>query len=90
MDFAEEIKSVMTEILITEETLKYGKNLMEIQLPDKTLAVMVKRENNYFVPTGQTELHPNDILLVISDDEKALKEAYKNIGISDFTYRKNQ
>jgi cell volume regulation protein A len=90
VDFAEEIKSVMTEILITEETLKYGKNLMEIQLPDKTLAVMVKRENNYFVPTGQTELHPNDILLVISDDEKALKEAYKNIGISDFTYRKNQ
>jgi len=27
-------------------------------------------------------------LLVISDDEKALKETYKNIGISDFTYRK--
>jgi len=58
--------------------------------PDKTLAVMVKRGENFFVPTGQTELHPNDILLVISDDEKALKETYKNIGISDFTYRKNQ
>ena len=90
VDFSEEIKSVMTEILITEETLNYGKNLLELPFPDNTLAVMVKRGENFFVPTGQTELYPNDILLVISDDEKALKETYKNIGISDFTYRKNQ
>ncbi|MDI9603966.1 MAG: potassium/proton antiporter [Bacteroidota bacterium] len=90
VDFAEEIKSVMTEILITEETLSYGKNLLELPFPDNTLAVMVKRGENYFVPTGQTELYPNDILLIISDDEKALKETYTNIGISDFTYRKNQ
>lgn len=90
IDFSEEIKSAMTEILITEETLKHGKNLMEMPLPDKTLAVMVKRGKKYFVPTGQTELHANDVLLVISDDEKALKETYKSIGISDFSYRKNQ
>jgi len=51
---------------------------------------MVKRGDNYFIPRGQTELHVNDILLVISDDEEALKETYSNIGISDFTYRKNQ
>ena len=51
---------------------------------------MVKRGKKYFVPTGQTELHANDVLLVISDDEKALKETYKSIGISDFSYRKNQ
>jgi cell volume regulation protein A len=90
VDFSEEIKSVMTEILIAEETLSYGKNLMEMPLPDNTLAVMVKRGDNYFIPTGQTELHVNDILLVISDDEEALKETYSNIGITDFTYRKNQ
>jgi cell volume regulation protein A len=80
----------MTEILITEETLSYGENLMEMPLPNNTLVVMVKRGDNYFIPRGQTELHVNDILLVISDDEEALKETYSNIGISDFTYRKNQ
>ena len=42
-EFAEEIKSAMTEILISEDTLKYGKNLIEMPLPDKTLVVMVKR-----------------------------------------------
>ncbi len=89
VEFAEEIKSVMTEIIITEETLKHGKNLMEMSLPDKTLAVMVKRDNRFFVPTGQTELHMGDKLLVISDDETALKETYRKMGISDFTYQKN-
>ncbi len=65
VEFAEEIKSAMTEILISEETLQYGKNLMEMPLPDKTLAVMIKRGEQYFVPTGQTELHAGDKLLVI-------------------------
>ena len=89
VEFSEEIKSAMTEIIITEETLSHGKNLMEMPLPDKTLAVMVKRGERFFVPTGQTPLHEGDKLLVISDDEEALKETYKNIGVSNFTYQKN-
>ena len=90
VEFAEEIKSAMTEIHISEDTLQYGKNLIEMPLPDKTLVVMVKRGDQYFVPTGQTELHAGDKLLVISDDENALKETYRNIGISDYSYQKNK
>jgi cell volume regulation protein A len=90
VEFAEEIKSAMTEILITEETLQFGKNLIEMPLPDKTLVVMVKRGEQYFVPTGQTELYAGDKLLVISDNEEALRETYQNIGILNFSYQKNQ
>ena len=39
VEFSEEIKSAMTEICITEETLKHGKNLLEMPLPDNTLAL---------------------------------------------------
>lgn len=90
VEFAEEIKSAMTEILITEETLRYGRNLIEMPFPDKTLVVMVKRGERFFVPTGQTELCEGDKLLVISDDEDALRETYQNIGISSFSYQKNK
>ena len=90
VEFSEEIKSAMTEIEITEETLKYGKNLIEMPLPDKTLVVMVKREEQYFVPTGQTLLYAGDKLLVISDDEEALRETYTNMGIYHFTYQRNK
>ena len=89
-EFAEEIKSAMTEIHISEDTLKYGKNLIEMPFPDNTLVVMVKRGDRYFVPTGITELFANDKLLVISDDEDALKETYRNIGISDYSYQRNK
>jgi len=90
VEFSEEIKSAMTEILISEEALQYGNNLMEMPLPDKTLAVMVKRGERYFVPTGKTELFEGDKLLVISDDEEALKETYHSMGISDYSFQKNK
>lgn len=89
VEFSEEIKSAMTEILITEDALKHGKNLMEMSLPNKTLAVMVKRGEKYFIPTGQTKLCVGDKLLVISDNEEALKETYRSMGISEFSYQKN-
>ena len=90
IEVAEEIKSAMTEIAITKQTLEHGKNLLELPLPDKTLAVMVKRGDRFFVPNGQTELKVEDKLLVITDDEDALRETYRNIGISDFSYQKNE
>ena len=90
VEFSEEIKSAMTEILITEDAIKHGKNLIEMPLPDKTLAVMVKRGDHFFVPTGKTELCVGDKLLVISDDELALKETYRSMGISEFSYHKNK
>lgn len=90
VEFSEEIKSAMTEILITEDAIKHGRNLIEMPLPDKTLAVMVKRGERYFIPTGRTELCVGDKLLVISDDVKALKETYRSMGIEEFSYQKNK
>jgi cell volume regulation protein A len=57
--------------------------MMNLALPDKTLAVMVKRGDHYFVPRGNTKLKVNDKLLIITDDVEALNETYKNMGIED-------
>ena len=88
-EFSEEIKSAFTEILITEETLKYGKNLIELPLPERTLVVLVKRKDSYFIPAATTRLMKDDKLLVVSDDEEALKNTYETIGIYDYSYQKN-
>lgn len=81
VDFPDEIKSVTTEITLTPEILQYGNHLMDLDLPDKTLVVMIKRSNKYFVPTGKTILHEKDKLLVITDDHEALTETYERLGI---------
>ncbi len=81
VDFSDEIKSVTTEITVTGKVLERGNHLMDWSLPDKTLVVMVKRGDKFFVPTGKTVLHEGDKLLIITDDQTALKETYKTLQI---------
>ncbi len=82
VDFSDEIKSVTTEITITDQILENGNHLMDLGLPDKTLVVMVKREKKFFVPTGKTVLHAGDKLLIITDDRAALMETYESLNIT--------
>ncbi len=89
IELPDEIKSAMSEIEITAEVLLHGNKLMQLTLPDHTLAVMVKRNGRYFIPKGNTELRENDILLMISDNDEALLQAYDSLGITDYTMKKN-
>lgn len=89
IELPEEIKSAMSEIEITEEVLCHGNKLMHLTLPDHTLAVMVKRDGRYFIPKGNTELKKSDKLLMISDNDDALLQAYESLGITDYTMKKN-
>jgi cell volume regulation protein A len=74
----------MSEEKITRDSLKNGTKLMEIPLPDKSLVVMVKRGTRYFIPRGNTHLEENDILLIITDDEAALKQTFKDLGLKGY------
>lgn len=83
VDFSTDIKSVTTEIEITPKILENGNQLMHLSLPVNTLVVMVNRDNNYFVPTGQTILEEKDKILIITDNHEALMETYKNLGVEN-------
>ena len=81
IDFPEEIKSSASEIEITESMLADGSHLMDLRLPEKTLAIMVKRGESYFVPTGRTMLHPGDRLMLLSDNQQGLDDTLQRLGI---------
>lgn len=87
VELSEDIRSVMSEIEITPQVLEHGNRLMDLSLPDHTLAVMVKRNNRYFVPKGNTVLKENDRLLMISDDNDALLQSYESMGIQKYTVK---
>ena len=89
IELPEGIKSAMSEIDVTPEVLTHGNKLMELTLPDHTLAVMVMRDGRYFIPKGNTVLKENDKLLMISDNDEALLQAYEALGITDYTLKKN-
>src|SRR5690606_4115029 len=79
--FADDIKTVSSEITVTPEILKHGRRLLNMPLPEQTLIVMVKRDDHYFVPTGSTELQEDDKLLVIANNQEALEETYKRLEV---------
>jgi cell volume regulation protein A len=83
VELSDEIKSIMSEIILTKDHLSRGNKIMDMPMPEKTLVVMVKRGEHYFVPTGATELEPGDVLLMISDNELSLKETYEKLGIRE-------
>ena len=81
IDFPEEIKSATSEILLTDKILSNGSRLMDLGMPEKTLVIMVRRGDTFFVPTGSTQLMAGDKLLVITDNNEALEETYRKMGI---------
>jgi cell volume regulation protein A len=81
IDVSNDIKTVLAEVELNENTFEVGNRLMDIKLPDNSLAVMVKREEKYFVPTGKTELNPKDKLLIMTDDYESLQEVYKRLKV---------
>ncbi len=83
VDFSSDIKSVTSEIEITEDILKNGNELIHLPFPEKTLVVMVNRDDKYFIPKGKTTLYAKDKILVIADDHETLMETYKNLGIEE-------
>jgi cell volume regulation protein A len=83
IDVSNDIKTVLAEVELTAKTVENGNRLMDIKLPENSLAVMVKREEKYFVPTGKTALEEKDKLLIMTDDYESLQEVYKKLGIEN-------
>ncbi|MBO7521407.1 MAG: cation:proton antiporter, partial [Opitutales bacterium] len=81
---SEDIKSTISEIVVSEKMISNGSRLMDMPIPENTLAVMVKRNGSYFVPGGATELSAGDKVLVISDNAEELEAVYKKFGIENF------
>ncbi|MDR1675459.1 MAG: potassium/proton antiporter [Tannerella sp.] len=89
IELPEGIKSAMSEIEITPAVLQHGNKLIQLDLPDHTLAVMVKRNDHYFIPKGNTVLKEHDKLLMISDNDEALLQAYASLDVTQYTMKKN-
>lgn len=75
----EEIRTISTEIMVTKDSIKNGNRLIDLPIPEKARVVMIKRDGNYFVPTGSTQLFEHDKLFIITDDNQVLKKSFSNI-----------
>ena len=77
MDLPDEIQSSAREVEVTEKLLDKGNTLRDISIPPRTLIIMVRRGEDFFIPTGASRLEVGDQLLVIRD--KDAEASYKQM-----------
>ena len=70
VELPEEIDSDLRDVTVTEEILKKGETLKDMNLPKGTLVMIVKRGDEYLIPNGTIKLHVGDKLLLISEKNK--------------------
>ena len=70
VELPEEIDSDLRDVTVTEEILKKGETLKDMNLPKGTLVMIVKRGDEYLIPNGTLKLHVGDKLLLLSEKNK--------------------
>lgn len=68
VEIPEEINTDLHDIVLTDEMLKQGNRLKDMNLPKGMLVMMIKREEQYIIPNGTLQLHTGDKLLIISEN----------------------
>lgn len=70
VELPEEIDSDLRDLTVTQEILESGNTLKDMNLPQGTLVMIVKRGDEYLIPNGTLKLHEGDKLLLISEKNK--------------------
>jgi potassium/hydrogen antiporter len=64
------MRSELRELVMPKGSAVSGKAIFELSIPDGALIILVRREDEYFVPNGQTILQEKDTLLVLAEPEE--------------------
>lgn len=71
VELPEEIDTDLNDLLITEEMLNEADTLKDMNLPQGTLVMIVKRDEKFLIPNGTLKLRAGDKLLLISEKNES-------------------
>ena len=90
MELPEELNTHLFEITVNDAMLKHGNTLKYMSVPQGTLVMLVKRGKQFLIPNGSLVLHIDDVLLLISEQEKAISdEAVQKVHVEMHTDTEN-
>lgn len=64
----------MKEIVISTDCGAVNRRIVDLGFPKNSIIAMIKRNNRYITPNGSTVIEPNDVLLVLSDNEESIEQ----------------
>ncbi len=75
------VKSFIREIIIPENNHIIGKRIVDLHFPRKAIIAMISRNDKFITPSGTTEIMPEDMLIVLTEDQNTLTEVYERLNI---------
>jgi len=75
-------KSFIREIVIPENNHSVGKAIVDLKFPRKAIIAMISRNDKFLTANGATEIEPNDMLIILTEDQDTLKEVYKCLNLN--------
>lgn len=70
VELPEEIDSDLSDMVVTQDMLDKADTLKDMNLPQGTLVMIVKRGDKFLIPNGTLKLHIGDKLLLISEKQE--------------------
>jgi len=81
IELKENFKSELIELDIPSTSTAVGKAVMHLALPKKALIVLIHRDGKYITASGDTEIMPNDHLLVMADNKETVSQVFEAFNI---------
>lgn len=78
----EGVKSEITEISLAEDNPSVGKRIVELDFPKAAIIAMIKRDGTFLTPKGSTVLEPNDVLIVLSENEQGIDLVHESLSVN--------
>ncbi len=72
----------LREITIDENNETVGKQVQELNFPEKGIIAMISRNNQFITPKGTTVIEPHDMLIVLYENPKILDNVYSQLGLN--------
>jgi len=84
IELSEEDKSVMQQVIVSEDGTTAGKRILDMRLPKGVLIVMINRQGKYITPRGSTVIEAMDELMLIANDQNEMRKAVELIAPDGF------
>ncbi len=75
-------RALMRELFIPDHNQSVGKQIVNLDFPQKAIIAMIRRDNKYITPNGSTKIEPNDLLIVISDNEDGMNDVLELLELN--------
>ena len=76
---SESINSEMAEIIISTESRSAGKKIVDLGFPLNARIALLKRDNKYMIPDGQTLIKPGDKIILLAGNKEILSQVTSRI-----------